>query len=92
MAKPIEMYVTYHPWETSVGERERFARINVKDLKFLVKKAALYIHPPDFGTGVVVINQEKTRWQPTPEEKKEWRAQEREAIRKIKAERAKEVL
>ena len=86
--RAVELYVTYHK-ENQLHPKlrpELFARVALKDLKFLVKKAGLYIHRPDFGTGVVVINQSNQRWYPTLAQRKAIRAEERKAFRKIKQE------
>lgn len=85
----LEMYITYHKANRLHPKlsAERYARLEIADLKRLVKMAGLYIHRPDFGTGVVVINQEKTRWYPTPAETKAIRAKSKADIRKVRQER-----
>jgi hypothetical protein len=58
MAKQTEIYVTY------MLDGSNNARIRKPDLKWLVKKAGLYLHRPDKGTGVVVIHAYKDRADP----------------------------
>lgn len=72
----IEMYVGWHDRDSRWGGSKRYARIDEHDLRFLVKLAGLHIHRPDKGTGVVVINQSKTRHMRrlTPAEKKQLKA------------------
>lgn len=69
MAKPIEMYVSYLRDSGLIGNR-KFAKIHIKDLRLLVKRARLHIHRPDPGTGVVVIHAYKKRNDPRQYPKK----------------------
>ena len=59
--KPIEMYAHYLNDPANEPIWRNNISISRDDLEQLVKMAGLFIHPPDKGTGVIRINQSKTR-------------------------------
>ncbi len=59
MSEPIEMYVTYAKEPNMYGGK--VVRINLSDLRELVERAGLFIHPPHKGTGFRRINETKFR-------------------------------